>query len=239
MLSTPKEEKQSIEANLTQLSERITQLKQTRDQKKDQYDKYIEECTKQKEQRQAQIAFLKNQVNFERSEKDKAIEMAEEQSNQDEDQLDKSHKDAITKLDADLDKFTKAYTKLKNDNITSENQMRQQYSRSFKNWTNTVIGYDQDLKNQERENKKSQAEYDDVQHELQEMKEHFNLLLEEKRKREELNRFMQRKKDEQSAKMNRLIRATEYIQAHWTGMIERKNWEKGPGKKKKKKKKKK
>jgi DNA-binding transcriptional regulator GbsR (MarR family) len=85
---------------------------------------------------------LKNQVNFERSEKDKAIEMAEEQSNQDEDQLDKSHKDAISKLEQDLDKYTKAYTKLKNDNITSENQMRQQYSRSFKNWTNTVIGYD-------------------------------------------------------------------------------------------------
>ena len=51
MLSTPKEEVQSIQANLTQLSERISQLKQTRDSRKDHYDKYIEECTKQKEQR--------------------------------------------------------------------------------------------------------------------------------------------------------------------------------------------
>jgi len=80
MLSTPKEEVQSIQANLSQLSERISQLKQMRDQKKDQYDKYIEECTKQKEQRQTQINHLKGQVNFERSEKDKAIESSEEQA---------------------------------------------------------------------------------------------------------------------------------------------------------------
>jgi len=71
------------------------------------------------------------------------------------------------------------------------------------------------------------------------MKEHFNILLEEKRKREELNAFMQMKKDQQNEKMNKLIKASEYIQAHWTGMLERKAWEKTGGKKKKKKKKKK
>lgn len=70
------------------------------------------------------------------------------------------------------------------------------------------------------------------------MKEEFNMLLQEKRKRDEIAAIMQKKKDEQNAKMDKLIRASEYIQAHWRGMLERKIAEKArKGKKKKKKKK--
>lgn len=64
-------------------------------------------------------------------------------------------------------------------------------------------------------------------------------LLEEKRKRDETAAIMQRKKDEQNAKMGKLIKASEYIQAHWRGLLERKIMEKQRKKKKGKKGKKK
>lgn len=50
-----------------------------------------------------------------------------------------------------------------------------------------------------------------MQKELNDMKEMFNLGMEEKRQREERNAFMQRKKDEMDAKLNKVIKASEYI----------------------------
>jgi hypothetical protein len=71
------------------------------------------------------------------------------------------------------------------------------------------------------------------------MKASYQDLLEEKRKRDETAAIMQRKKDEQNAKMGKLIKASEYIQAHWRGLLERKIMEKQRKKKKGKKGKKK
>jgi CHASE3 domain sensor protein len=98
--------------------------------------------------------------------------------------------------------------------------------------------YDTELRHQTKDNEKIQTEYDDTLTELNYMKEEYNILLEEKRKRDEIAAIMQKKKDEQNEKMNKLIKASEYIQAHWRGMLERKIAEKArKGKKKKKKKK--
>ena len=49
---------------------------------------------------------------------------------------------------------------------------------------------------------------------------------------------MKKKQDEQNSKIEKLSRASEWIQAHWRGMLARKEMEKArKGKKKKKKKK--
>ena len=48
---------------------------------------------------------------------------------------------------------------------------------------------------------------------------------------------MQKKNDEQNAKIEKLSKASEFIQAHWRGLLARKDMEKArKGKKKKKKK---
>jgi len=62
--------------------------------------------------------------------------------------------------------------------------------------------------------------------------------LEEKRKRDEIAAIMQSKNDEQSAQLEKLERASEFIQAHWRGLLARKEMEKVRKKKKGKKKKK-
>jgi hypothetical protein len=62
--------------------------------------------------------------------------------------------------------------------------------------------------------------------------------VEEKKKRDQIAAIMQKKTDEQKVLMNKLVRASEYLQAHWRGLQARKEAEKArKGKKKKKKKK--
>jgi len=66
------------------------------------------------------------------------------------------------------------------------------------------------------------------------MKESLAMLQEEKRKRDEIAAIMKKKADEQQAIMDKMIRASEFIQAHWRGMQERRLMEKSmKGKKKK------
>ena len=88
------------------------------------------------------------------------------------------------------------------------------------------------------ENQKCEGDYEDTANDLKEIEDEYAQRLEERRKREEINLIMQKKKDEQNAKFEKLGKACEYIQAHWRGMLARKEMEKArKGKKKKKKKK--
>lgn len=81
-------------------------------------------------------------------------------------------------------------------------------------------------------------DYDDTATDLKQAREEFELLREEARKREEIAAILARKNAEFSEKMDKLNKASEYLQAHWLGMLARKERDKAmKGKKKKKKKK--
>lgn len=100
--------------------------------------------------------------------------------------------------------------------------------------------YDQELKQHTKGNRIAKEEFDGTITDLNNMKESLAMLQEEKRKRDEIAAIMKNKSDEQQAVMDKLVRASEFIQAHWRGMQERKLMEKSmKGKKKKRGKKKK
>lgn len=101
-----------------------------------------------------------------------------------------------------------------------------------------VQQYDLEIFASEETNKKMQLDYDDTATDLAQAREEYELLREEARKREEIAAILARKNAEFSEKMNKLNKASEYIQAHWMGMMARKERDKAmKGKKKKKKKK--
>lgn len=60
---TPKEEVDAIRKNQKILEDKVLKLKEKYDQKKDEYDKYVEECSKSKEMRDTNIKTLKEQIN--------------------------------------------------------------------------------------------------------------------------------------------------------------------------------
>lgn len=137
----------------------------------------------------------------------------------------------IRTLEAELKKVMKS-------NNEEEAQLRKEFKKASNEFDNNMKAYDVDVTTQTMDNQKSQAEYDETFADLNQVKEEYNMRLEEKRKRDEISAIMQRKNDEQSAQMEKLERASEYIQAHWRGLLARKEMEKVRKKKKGKRKKK-
>lgn len=76
-----------------------------------------------------------------------------------------------------------------------------------------------------------------MHHELTLINDEHRQRIEERKKRDEILAIMKQKNDEQLKQMNLLNKAAEWVQAHWRGLLARREMEKArKGKKKKKKK---
>lgn len=64
----------SIKTNLGLLEDKIKKLDTLRSNKKDTYDKYLEDCSKSKEIRDNQIKILKEAVTYENSKRETSID---------------------------------------------------------------------------------------------------------------------------------------------------------------------
>tara|TARA_B110000285_G_C15047355_1_gene575055 strand:+ start:904 stop:1293 length:390 start_codon:yes stop_codon:yes gene_type:complete len=119
-------------------------------------------------------------------------------------------------------------------NKKQEENLRKSYKTAHFEYQANMEAYDLELKGQTKGNNIAREEYQGTLTDLNNMKESLAMLQEEKRKRDEIATIMKQKNDEQEAVHNKLIRASEFIQAHWRGMQERRLMEKSmKGKKKK------
>ena len=86
---------------------------------------------------------------------------------------------------------------------------------------------------------KNIEEYQDTAADLKMVQSEFDMLREEKRKRDEIAAMLEKKNKEFTDKMDKISKASAFIQAHWMGMVARKERDKAmKGKRKKKGKKK-
>lgn len=83
-MTTPLEEVISVKTQLKELDHKVQTLSETRDSKKDQLDKHIEECNKSKEVRLHQTNILADKRRTEQAEKDTQINEAVEKGKKDE-----------------------------------------------------------------------------------------------------------------------------------------------------------
>lgn len=123
----------------------------------------------------------------------------------DEKQLEVNHEELMKKLKKDYEDADKKFKALLKTNTDAENLLRKDFKKVSSSYTENMKQYDNELKNQTKDNEKTLAEYDDTLADLNNMKEQYNMLLEEKRKRDEIAAMMQKRKDEQNAKMDKLI----------------------------------
>ncbi len=94
------------------------------------------------------------------------------------------------------------------------------------------------MREHNKELDKAHNDRGETYHELEQIQEEYKQRLEEKKKREEIMAIMKKKDDEQQKQINLLNRAAEWMQAHWKGLLARREMEKArKGRKKKKKKK--
>lgn len=144
----------------------------------------------------------------------------------------------MAKLTKDKNNQQKKMDELEKGNAASEKEDRKAFVKTFQDYHNNMISYDQEMTSNVAENQKYTNEYEDTLHELKEIESEYNQRLIERKKRDEINEIMEAKKRQQNEKIEKLSRACEWVQAHWRGMLARKEMEKArKGKKKKKKKK--
>lgn len=82
----------------------------------------------------------------------------------------------------------------------------------------------------------TEEQYEQVHNELLLVADEYKDRLDERKQREEILAIMKKKNDEQQQQLNQLNRAADWVQAHWRGLLARREMEKArKGKKKKKK----
>lgn len=237
-LYTPKEDVDAVRKNQKILQDRVNNLRDQFDSKKDAYDKYVQECEKQKELRDKNIESLKDQIRNMRILNEQQQKEALQKGMDNEQDLQKSHEDTMAKLNKERNTLDTKMKEMEKANKTAEAADRKEFVKVFQNYHNNVNQYDQEMTGTTAENDKYNGEYEDTAMDLREIEAELKQRFEERRKREEVNAIMQKKKAEQNAKIEKLAKACEYIQAHWRGLLARNEMAKArKGKKKKKKKK--
>jgi len=88
---------------------------------------------------------------------------------------------------------------VKQGNEREEAELRKKFKQVSSGYQNNMQDYDREVQTATIENKKSQEEYEDVYNDLQETKEEYNMRLQEKKKRDEIEAFMRKKDDEQKS----------------------------------------
>jgi hypothetical protein len=71
------------------------------------------------------------------------------------------------------------------------------------------------------------------EHERNQLKEEWEQRCEEQRKFNEIQKIVERKETEQREKMEQITRGAQWVQAHWRGLLARREGEKARKKKKK------
>lgn len=117
----------------------------------------------------------------------------------------------MAQLEKELENVEKRYKDQKKKNQESETDLRKDYTRIMNMWVSSTSSYDETLHAFEKDNKKDQEILDEAIQEVTQLKQEFENLIEEKKKRDERNAFEQKKKDENEATLKKLVQASEYI----------------------------
>ena len=149
------------------------------------------------------------------------------------------NEDRVKTLNARIAELTENLKIAKGTHATEEKQLTDKYDLADKAYTEALETYDNEMRDHNKQKDIVQKEYDDADEQLKQVKEQWSERLEEKRKRDELQAIIDRRKAEQDKAQMQLNKAAEWVQAHWRGRLARIEMEKARKKGKKRGKKKK
>ena len=127
---------------------------------------------------------------------------------------------------------------LKDDNNKQEGMAYKDFNQDYTNYQNSLISYDDEMNEKLAMKAKEFNFLKDQKQSLAELQELWQERLNERRKREELDMLIKKKKEEQEKEMVQQTKAAEWVQAHWRGLVARKEYEKSKKSRKKRKNKK-
>lgn len=181
---------------------------------------------------------LQDQVQDEKHDRETKIAESKEKGQIQAKELQIQHEETMTTLKKQQKKMKAELDKIVTANAKVEKELEKMNGNRFNNLDTMMTQHDTEIRGAETTMTRAQADYDEVSADLGQSKDEFSLLKQEQGKREEIQKMLEAKNKEFTDKMDRLNRASQFIQAHWNGMQARKERDKAmKGKRKKKKKK--
>ena len=112
------------------------------------------------------------------------------------------------------------------------------YENADKTYRESLESYDAEMRDKTKEREEAVADEKEQQHQLDELKQQYAERREEKKKRDMLAQILRKKEEEKQKEVDTLQRAAEFLQAHYRGMMQRREHDKArKGKKGKRRKK--
>ena len=144
----------------------------------------------------------------------------------------------MAELNARVTQLQGEHLTAKTENGQREKTLLTQFENANNKYKEALSQYDTDMQEKNKDRNETKAELDDQNYQLAQIREQWQERIEEKRKREVLEKIMAEKKKKQAEEMNTLNSAAMFLQAHYRGMMARKDMERArKGKKGKRRKK--
>ena len=239
-LVMPIEEELTMKTTVERLITKKAELETTKDTKKEQLSKYMEEQNEQKEQRENEINTLRRNIAEQNASKATEIDKIIADSDKRQEENKKTHEDRVKKLKARIDALEKELEQINSSNQREEIKLRGDCKRAETNFKEKLNEYDQEMEEKTEALEKLKQDYEVKKRDLQTVEEMYRGLQEEKERKELEDKKMREKEDKRSTEYTALNQAAEWIQAHWQGLRTRRDFEKilkarKKGRKKKKK----
>ena len=220
-LATSMEDHVRMQEQVETSSKRVKELTEQLKVKKDNLEKYIKESKEAKEQARIEIENLKKARTDLIQEKysNESTLMSKGQTIKE--ASEKRHQETMTQLQRTIDDLTAEYTSLKGGNQTTEKTLLTNYDNADKQYTEALESYDQDMRDKNKERDETQADLEDQLQQLAQIKEQWAERQEEKRRREDLDEIIKRKEEYHRKQQDTLNKAAQFLQAHYRGMLAR------------------
>jgi DNA repair exonuclease SbcCD ATPase subunit len=225
-LCTSLEEFNRNQEQLSISKKRVSELEEQLQKKTNDKDTFTNLAKEQKDQRTKEISELKEtQANL-RQDKVKKEEELLSKGDNDLKNLREAHEERKNQLRAEIDRLEQELKATKKLNGDEESALVGKYEIAEKGYKDTLETYDQDMRENIKQKDNAQKAYDEEFAHLKSVREQWEERQEENRKREALQKIIDERKRVQQKKLDTLNKAAQFLQAHWRGMMQRKEQEK-------------
>ena len=139
--------------------------------------------------------------------------------------MQKRHEETMQNLNQTIQQLEEELTTRKVSNQLAERQLLTQYDGADKQYTEALNSYDTEMGEKTKEKQEAEADCQDAEYQLSQIREQWAERIEERRKREALKAIMDKKEAEQRKKLDTLNKAAQFLQAHYRGMVARRDME--------------
>ena len=224
-LCTSLEEHMRMQEQVETSGKRVKDLSKTLDDKKDQLEKFQKNAQEHKESRRQEIEQLKSAKGELRNEKLTMENQLTARGQGIKEASEKRHQETMHALQATIEQLTGDLKQVKDENLVAEKALLTAYDGADKQYTEALNSYDTEMSEKTKEKNEAEADCQDAEYQLSQIREQWSERIEERRKREALKAIMDKKEADQRKKQDTLNKAAQFLQAHYRGMLARREME--------------